>query len=310
MIVKQINHRKDSVSSFPQLFRYLTTQPDPNTGARRKRCTKRDILWSESNLAFLDTAAYEMRGLAFLNVRCNDPLYYYILSWPQGETPSRTQWHDATQHTLESLGFSEHQYIAVALRNREHFTVHIMVNKVHPETLRAHTPSWSYTALSIAARELEAKYGWQPTNGIVRWDDLTQTVVKVPRSKRRSYKRNDSPSYKGNDSVQSTDITVHNPCRTRTTLLLYIRSNVALRIRALLVRKNASWNDLHSLLAEHHLRFERRKGCTYTILNPEYNIRVKASDVFRHNFGCKYARRLTERQLGPWTDSHCTEGAT
>ena len=116
MIAKQINRRKNSVSSFPRLFKYLTTELDPDTGARRKRCTKREIVWSENNLSFLDTAAYEMQGLAFLNVRCRDALYYYILSWPQGEIPSRTQWHDAIQlHRLlrHPLGHGQLAQIAM-----------------------------------------------------------------------------------------------------------------------------------------------------------------------------------------------------
>jgi len=294
MIAKQINRRKNSVSSFPRLFKYLTTELDPDTGARRKRCTNRDIVWSENNLGFLDTAAYEMQGIAFLNVRCKDALYYYILSWPPGEVPVRTQWHDAVQHTLASLGFAEHQYVAVALKKGEHFSVHIMVNRVHPETFKAHTPSWSYCALSIACRELEAKYGWQPTRGIFRWDDLTQTVVRIPPHLRSSYSNK--------EPVQVPTDTALDRCSTRATLLAYLRHHLALRVRTLLLRNHATWADLHSLLAEHQLRFERRRGCTYTIFNPQHNVRVKASDVFLHNFGGKHARRLTERQLGPWTE--------
>jgi len=294
MIAKQINRRKNSVSSFPRLFKYLTTELDPDTGARRKRCTNRDIVWSENNLGFLDTAAYEMQGIAFLNVRCKDALYYYILSWPPGEVPVRTQWHDAVQHTLASLGFAEHQYVAVALKKGEHFSVHIMVNRVHPETFKAHTPSWSYCALSIACRELEAKYGWQPTRGIFRWDDLTQTVVRIPPHLRSSYSNK--------EPVQVPTDTALDRCSTRATLLAYLRHHLALRVRTLLLRNHATWADLHSLLAEHQLRFERRRGCTYTIFNPQHNVRVKASDVFLHNFGGKHARRLIERQLGPWTE--------
>jgi hypothetical protein len=294
MIAKQINRRKNSVSNFPRLFKYLTTELDPDTGARRKRCTNRDIVWSESNLCFLDTAAYEMQGTAFMNARCKDALYYYILSWPQGEVPFRTQWHDAIHHTLASLGFAEHQYVAVALNKGEHFSVHIMVNRVHPETLKAHTPSWSYCALSIASRELEAKYGWQPTRGIFRWDDLTQTVVRVPPHLRSSYS--------DKEPLQIPTDTALDRCSTRATLLAYLRRHLALRLRTLLLRNNATWADLHSLLADHQLRFERRRGCTYTIFNPQHNVRVKASDVFLHNFGGKHARHLTERQLGPWTE--------
>jgi hypothetical protein len=226
--------------------------------------------------------------------RQTDALYYYILSWPPGEVPVRTQWHDAVQHTLASLGFAEHQYVAVALKKGEHFSVHIMVNRVHPETFKAHTPSWSYCALSIACRELEAKYGWQPTRGIFRWDDLTQTVVRIPPHLRSSYSNK--------EPVQVPTDTALDRCSTRATLLAYLRHHLALRVRTLLLRNHATWADLHSLLAEHQLRFERRRGCTYTIFNPQHNVRVKASDVFLHNFGGKHARRLTERQLGPWTE--------
>jgi len=95
----------------------------------------------------------------------------------------------------------------------------------------------------------------QPTIGLVRWDDLTQTVARVPRSKRLSYKRKDSPSYKGNNPAQNPDITPRNPCCTRSTLPSYIRSNLALPVRTLLVRNNASWNDLRSLLPDAMLRW-------------------------------------------------------
>jgi hypothetical protein len=294
MIAKQISSRTNPFRSFPNLYKYLTTESDPNTGEKRKRCTKRDILWPEDKFCYLEIAAYEMQGLASMNVRCKDPLYYCILSWPKGETPSRTQWHDATYHTLKSLGFSEHQYIAVALKNREHSTVHIMVNRVHPETLKAHTPSWSYIALATAARELEAKYGWQSTRGIVRWDDVMQTVVRVlshPRS-----------SYPGKVSLDTPPTAAPDLCSDRDKLLAYLRNNLATHVRRLLLRNNATWADLHSLFADHQLRFERRRHCPYTVFNPRYDVRVKASEVFLHNFGGTHARRLIERQLGPWME--------
>ena len=66
MIVKQVNRPKNSVSSFPQLFKYLTTELDPNIDARRKRCTKREIVSSQNSLCSIDTASYEMEGIAYL----------------------------------------------------------------------------------------------------------------------------------------------------------------------------------------------------------------------------------------------------
>jgi len=169
--------------------------------------------------------------------------------------------------------------------NIEHFTVHIMVNRVHPETFKEHTPSWLYLALSITARELEAKYGWQPTRGMVRWDDLTQSAVRIPAHLRSQYS--------GKKPLQIPTGTALDRYSTRATLLAYLRHHLALRVRTLLLRNNATLADVHSLLADHQLRLERRKNCTYTIFNHQHNVRVKSLDVFLHNFGGKHARHLT-----------------
>ena len=47
----------------------------------------------------------------------------------------------------------------------------MMLNKVHPETLRAHTPYRDWFSLDAAVRFLEAKHGWAHTLGPMRWDE-------------------------------------------------------------------------------------------------------------------------------------------
>src|SRR5208283_1769160 len=71
--------------------------------------------------------------------------------------------------------------------------------------------------------------------------------------------------------------------------------------RQLLVRCNVTWDELHLLLSKAHLRFEKGESGGYTVLAVDYNIRVKASDVFRNNFAGKANRQNTEAALGPWT---------
>ena len=46
----------------------------------------------------------------------------------------------------------------------------IMLNKVHMETLRAHTPYRDWFTMDAAVRFLEAKHGWTHTLGPMRWD--------------------------------------------------------------------------------------------------------------------------------------------
>jgi hypothetical protein len=59
----------------------------------------------------------------------------------------------------------------VAHDDKKHFHIHIMLNKVHLETLRAHTPYRDWFTLDAAVRFLEAKHGWAHTPGPMRWDE-------------------------------------------------------------------------------------------------------------------------------------------
>jgi hypothetical protein len=47
---------------------------------------------------------------------------------------------------------------------------------------------------------------------------------------------------------------------------------------------------------------EKGEAGGYTVLATDHTIRVKASDVFRHNFAGKENRKATEQVLGPWKE--------
>jgi hypothetical protein len=263
---------------------------DPVTG---ETLLRGDVVMSH-NLVGIDTAAAEMKGVESLNPRCNDAVFHYELAWPPGERPSRTEWVDSALYTLNQLGFKEHQYVLVAHDDKKHFHIHVMVNKVHPETYRAHTPTYSWLTLDGAVRYLEAKYGWSHTPGPMRWDEDRKMAVPASKSDRhasRSAQQHPTGAaakyehYHDEESLQS-----------------YIRREVAPHVRTLLTRQSASWEALHTLLAKSHLRMEKGEAGGYTVLAIDHTIRVKASDVFRHNFAGKENRKVTEQQLGPWRE--------
>jgi hypothetical protein len=290
MIVKVQPSRKHS-SSFKRLHEYLTHEHDAGAGELRLRG---DVVLSENLLGF-DTAAGEMQGVAALNDRCRDAVCHYELSWPPEERPTRPQWTDAALHTLKALGYEDHQYMIVAHDDKKHFHIHIMVNKVHPETLRATTPHQSYTLLHTAARQLETKHGWAHTPGLARWDEDTKQAVPTSRNERTAYRSDQQhptgaaaqfEHYQDQESFQS-----------------YVRREVAPSVRTLLTRRNVTWDDLHLLLSKAHLRLEKGDSGGYTVLAIDHNIRVKASDVFRNNFAGKVNRQTTEAALGPWRPS-------
>ena len=289
MIAKVQPGKRKSSSSFKRLLNYLTTERDATTGDTLLRG---DVVLS-SNLVGIDTAAAEMKALEFFNPRCHDAVFHYELAWPPGERPSRAECTDAALHTLKQLGFNEHLYVIVVHDDKKHFHVHIMLNKIHPETYRAHTPSFSWLVLDAAVRFLEAKHGWAHTPGPTRWEEESQQAVRMSRSERnalRSARQQPTGAaaqfehYQDQESFQS-----------------YVRREVAPSVRKLLTRQNVTWEDLHRLRSKAHLRLEKGESGGYTVLAVDYNIRVKASDVFRNNFAGKINRQNTEAALGGWT---------
>ena len=287
MIAKMQPARQHS-SSFKRLQKYLTTERDPETDGLTQRG---DVLMS-SHFVDLRTVADEMEGVTSLNPRCKDAVCHYELSWPPGERPSRPQWADSALHTLNALGYQGHQFLIVAHDDKRHFHIHIMVNKVHPGSLRALTPYRNWLTLDAAVRFLEAKYGWAHTPGMTRWDEESKQAVCTSRSERNALR-----SARQQPTGAAAKFEHYHD---EESLQTYIRREMAPRVRQLLIRGNVTWDDLHLLLSKAHLRLEKGESGGYTVLATDHNIRVKASDVFRSNFAGKVNRQTTEAALGPW----------
>jgi hypothetical protein len=181
----------------------------------------------------------------------------------------------------------------VAHDDKKHFHIHIMVNKVHPETFKAHTPYRNWLTLDAAVRTLEAKHGWTHTPGPTRWDEELKQAVPTSRSERNTLR--DARKLPTGAAAKFEHY------QDQESFQTYVRREMAPRVRRLLVRCNVNWDDLHILLSKAHLRLEKGEAGGYTVLATDHNIRVKASDVFRHNFAGKVNRQTTETALGPWT---------
>ena len=291
MIAKVQPSKQKSRSSFKRLLNYLTKEVDPETG---ETLLRGEAVLS-NNLVGIDTAVAEMKAVESLNLRCDDAVCHYELAWPPGERPTRAQWMDAAEYTLDQLGYKDHQYVVVAHDDKKHFHIHIMLNKVHPETYKAHTPYRNWITLDAAMRTLEARYGWSHTLGPTSWDEATQKAVRTSRSE-----RNESRSIQDRANGAAAKFEHYHD---EESLQTYVRREVAPHVQTLLTRQSTSWEALHTLLAKFHLRMEKGEAGGYTVLAIDHTIRVKASDVFRHNFAGKENRKASEQLLGPWRET-------
>jgi hypothetical protein len=87
------------------------------------------------------------------------PVYTYSLSWAPGEDPAQDEMIDAAQETLRALGLHEHEALLVAHNDEPHPHIHVIVNRVHPETGIAAKLSNDHLQLSAWAEEYEKRQG-------------------------------------------------------------------------------------------------------------------------------------------------------
>jgi hypothetical protein len=122
-----------AVSSSGRSFRALATYlAAGRTGEERDR-----VAWSAGrNLPTDDPelAAKFMRATAAQSDRVEKPVYHIALSFDPNDAVDRTAMERVADRVLERLGLTEHQAVIVSHRDREHAHVHILVNRVHPET--------------------------------------------------------------------------------------------------------------------------------------------------------------------------------
>jgi hypothetical protein len=67
--------------------------------------------------------------------------YHLVISLhPDDRRLERKELRHVVDRLVDTLGFSEHQYIAVRHSDTDHEHIHVAINKIHPETFRIHRP--------------------------------------------------------------------------------------------------------------------------------------------------------------------------
>lgn len=235
-----------------------------------------------TNCLSLRTAAAEMKAVSDLCSRAKDPVYHALLSWRPGERPTDAQMFEAGQAAMKALGMEEHQYVFAAHRDTGNDHLHMLINRVHPETYKAVYPTRDFYKLDRVCREVELAQGWAHDKGqyavidhdgrkaIVRAHDTTRMQEKRPTKAR------DMEEVGGQESLFS-----------------YARGEPRTDVAALLKDPRTSWQDLHGALARHGLEL-REKGQGLAIHDKAHPERtpIKASDMHEGLGKGKLVKRL------------------
>ena len=98
-------------------------------------------------------------GAAMTGRKLAQSVYTYSLSWAPGETPTEAEMIAAGRETLKVLGLEAHEVLMVAHNDEPHPHLHLIVNRVHPETGLAAKLSNDHLELSKWAEGYERKQG-------------------------------------------------------------------------------------------------------------------------------------------------------
>tara|TARA_R110002072_G_scaffold251266_2_gene410120 strand:- start:8689 stop:11388 length:2700 start_codon:yes stop_codon:yes gene_type:complete len=150
--------------SFIGLVRYLE-HGKAGEHADRVEWTHGHNLWTND----MATAAVIMRETAAGNDngRLQKPVYHFSINWHPEES-SRVDKATAltiAQEALKDLGLDQHQALIVAHSDREHFHLHVVVNRHNPELGKAWNPDFTYVKLEKAMARLSLEHGFEIVPG-------------------------------------------------------------------------------------------------------------------------------------------------
>ena len=234
------------------------------TGAETER-----VAWTAGrNLGTDDPelAAPLMQATARQSALVQVPVYHLTISFDHEDRVTPEQMQAVADRVLADLGLSEHQAVMVAHRDRAHAHVHVMVNRVHPETGVAWERWQDRPRIERTLRAVERELGLREVSGRLYQLDGREAPEAAPITpgERQQAERSGDPAL---------------PDRVRAHLPE--------------LRAARSWAELEERLSEHGLRLER-KGQGLVVTDGEHQ--VKASRVARD----LSLRRLEERFAAPF----------
>ena len=145
---------------FGGLARYLEKGSKGEEADRVEWRDARNLPTSDPQLA-----ARMMRATANLNHNVEKPVYHLSISFDPGDNPSPEVMRQVADQTVKDLGLGDHQALVIAHTDTAHKHVHIMVNRVHPETGKAWDNGQDFARLEKSLRIQERALGLREVPG-------------------------------------------------------------------------------------------------------------------------------------------------
>lgn len=220
----------------------------------------------------------------------SNPFYHFVLSWREGEHPDQEQAGDAVSHTLKALGMQDNQAIFAIHRDKEHHHhVHVVVNRVNPDTLTlSGPPRYDFLVLDRACREIELAQGWKHDLG--PYAVIDGGIQRIGRAQREKL---------GMTPGKSPEAWMMESKSGLPSLATWAKAYVAHELVDC-----QTWEDIHITMAKRGMRLEKLKsGLQVVALDADgKETRTKASAIdYQLSLG-----RL-EKRMGAYRDFQPTD---
>ena len=203
----------------------------------------------------------EIMALAGENPRSKNPLNHYILSWREHERPTAEQIDGAADILLDEMKMSEHQVIYAAHQDTDNIHVHIVINRIHPDTIQPIqiNRGFDVEALHRAVARIEYIQGWQPLENAKYQVREDGEIVK-----RQDYESQPQPQQRAADFENCTG--------------QKSAQRIGIETLAPIVKDANDWQQLHRQLAQAGAKYEQKgTGAIVTIGETV----IKASSIDR-----------------------------
>jgi relaxase-like protein len=166
-----------SAKSFGTLADYLANGRSGDEPDRVAWSASRNLLTADPELA-----GKIMRATAAQNVRVKDPVYHLTLSFDPGDAVDRAAMEHVVDRVIAALDLHGHQVLIVSHRDRGHPHMHLLINRVHPETGRVWNRWQDRAIIQEVLREEERALGLRAVPGrLPSRAQLGLELSEVPR---------------------------------------------------------------------------------------------------------------------------------
>ncbi len=213
----------------------------------------------------------EMIALALEAPRSKDPVDHWLMSWKEGEHPTEFQCKQSVEILKKHLDLnSDHLAVYALHRNTENYHLHVVINRVDPDSQRVADNGWCIDRAHKAIAEIVHVQGWEPESS-ARYAVNAQgelALSDTARDRRPKAKVMDRENATGEKSNERIAIEEAGP----------------------LLAKAQNWEQVHAKLASAGMRYEL-KGSGALLWVGEQP--VKASVI-----GREFSKARMEERLG------------